>query len=145
MPNKSIEILLIEDSSVDAKLTEKTLQRLKTPHRLKIVRDGAAALELLGAGDLQPSDYWPDLILLDLNLPKRSGYEVLATLKTHPLLKIIPVIVMTTSDRAEDIYQCYDLHANSYITKPDSFKESLEVFQAFEDFWMKSVRIPPRP
>ena len=142
MPEKNIEVLLIEDSAVDARLTERLFGRLNIPHRLHLVRDGEEAIKFLEKTALVPEKYWPDLILLDLNLPRRSGYEVLEAIKKHPSLKIIPVIVMTTSDQEEDIRRCYELQANAYITKPDSLHSLLETLLAIEAFWLRSVKLP---
>ncbi len=143
MPAKIVEILLIEDSVVDAKLTEKLFERLHIPHHLRLIRDGEEALYLLEDCANKPKKYWPDLVLLDLNLPRKNGYEILETIKRHPLLKIIPVIIMTTSDQDEDIRKCYELHANAYITKPDTLQSLVETLIAIESFWLRSIKLPP--
>ncbi len=143
MALKIVEILLIEDSVVDAKLTEKLFERLHIPHRLRLIRDGEEALNTLENCARKPEKYWPDLVLLDLNLPRKNGYEVLETIKNHPLLKTIPVIIMTTSDQEDDIRKCYELHANAYITKPDSLQALVETLIAIESFWLRSIKLPP--
>jgi two-component system, chemotaxis family, response regulator Rcp1 len=141
---RPIQILLVEDSPTDAKLTVKALTLAKVANSVHHVEDGVAAMEFLkrqGAFGQSPR---PDLILLDLNLPKKDGREVLEELKADPELRSIPVVVLTTSKAEEDILRSYRLHANCYITKPVNFERFLEVVQSIENFWLSVVVLPTR-
>ena len=133
-----IQILLVEDNPGDVDLTKISLRKLKIANELTVAKDGAEALEILQREDSEP----PDLILLDLNLPRKDGREVLAVIKEHPMLRRIPVVVLTSSKAEQDILKSYDLHANSYITKPVGFEEFTRVVQTIEDFWFTVVRLP---
>jgi CheY-like chemotaxis protein len=143
-PNHSIEILLVEDNLGDVELTTLALEESKLSVHLSVVGDGAEALDFLHH---QKQKYinspHPDLILLDLNLPKKSGHEVLAAIKNEEALKRIPVVVLTTSQAEEDILKAYNLYASGYIAKPTRFDQFLSVVQAIEDFWFATVRLPP--
>ena len=139
---KPVEILLVEDSPGDVRLTMEALKEAKVLNNLSVAADGIEALAFLkheGAFAKAPR---PDVVLLDLNLPKKDGREVLAEIKADPNLRRIPVVVLTTSRAEEDIIRAYDLHANCYITKPVDFKQFLEVVQSIEDFWLTVVKLP---
>lgn len=138
---KIAEVLLVEDSPGDVRLTREALKDSAIPSRLNVVRDGEEALAFLrrqGPFSDAPS---PDLILLDLNLPKKDGREVLADIKQDPELKRIPVVVLTTSEAEQDILRAYDLHANCYITKPMDLDEFLETIREIHRFWFEVGRI----
>src|ERR1700759_1324806 len=132
-----IEILLVDDSEFDCRLTVEALKDAKVRNQIHVVHDGEAALEFLR----QPGQRRPDLILLDLNLPGIDGREVLAEIKSDPQLAIIPVVVLTTSRAEEDVLRTYQLHANCYITKPVDFQQFIRVVQSIEDFWFSIVRL----
>jgi CheY-like chemotaxis protein len=141
---RSIEVLLVEDNLGDIELTKLALEESKLPINLSVVEDGAAALDFLRH---QKKKYdnapHPDLILLDLNLPKKSGHEVLAAIKTDEALKRIPVLVLTTSQAEEDILKAYNHYASGYIAKPTRFDQFVNVVNSIEDFWFATVRLPP--
>ncbi len=141
--SRSIEVLLIEDNLGDAELTTLALEKSKLSINLSVVGDGAAALDFLHR---QKKKYvnapHPDLILLDLNLPKKNGHAVLAEIKTDETLKRIPVVVLTTSQAQEDILRAYNFYASGYIAKPAGFDRFARVVQSIEDFWFATVRLP---
>ena len=138
----AIEILLVEDNPGDVRLVQEAVKEFKVSNKLHVVGDGVAAMEYVrGEGQYQERDL-PDLILLDLNLPRMSGHEILAELKGDPDLRRIPVVVLSTSAEYRDLQQSYDLHANCYVTKPVDFDRFIEVVQAIEGFWMSIVRLP---
>ncbi|HEX8199971.1 MAG TPA: response regulator [Isosphaeraceae bacterium] len=137
-----VEILLVEDSPGDIELTEEVLQDAKVLNHLSVARDGLEALEFLRRQGRHADAPRPDLILLDLNLPKIDGRRVLAEVKADPALRRIPVVVLTTSQAEQDILKSYDLHANSYITKPVRLDEFIAVVRSIEDFWLTIVRLP---
>lgn len=139
---KNVEILLVEDNPADVELTTLALENSQLQIHLNVVGDGVAALEFLHRQQRYNSAPSPDLVLLDLNLPKKSGHEVLAEIKADEDLKHIPVVILSTSAAEEDIVQAYNLHANCYIRKPVSFSEFTEVVQSIEDFWFGVVRLP---
>jgi CheY-like chemotaxis protein len=139
---KPVEILLIEDSPGDVRLTQEALKEAKVLNRLSVAADGVEALEFLRREGRFAGEPHPDLILLDLNLPRKDGREVLAEIKADPLLRRIPVVVLTTSRAEEDVVRAYDLHANCYITKPVDFRQFLEVVASIEDFWLTVVKLP---
>ena len=138
-----IEILLVEDNPGDVDLTKEALDHSKMINNLHLVADGVEALAFLRKEGKYASAVHPDLILLDLNLPKKDGREVLAIIKEDPLLKRIPVVVLTTSDAEQDILKAYSLHANCYITKPVDVEKFVLVVKAIEDFWFAVVKLPP--
>jgi CheY-like chemotaxis protein len=139
-----VEILLIEDNPADVNMLQETFEESKIANRLSVVNDGERAMDFLHKrGDFAASPR-PDLVLLDLGLPKKGGLEVLAEIKADPDLKRIPVIVLTTSKAEADILRSYDLHANSFITKPVHLSEFFEVVKGIEDFWFGIVKLPPR-
>jgi CheY-like chemotaxis protein len=143
MFNKSIEILLVEDNLVDVRLTQEALKEGKLLNTLHVVRDGAEALAFIRQHAPYETRVQPDLILLDLNLPKKSGQEVLTELKNDAQLRRIPVVVLTTSEAEKDIVQSYSLHANAYITKPVDFEQFIQVIHIIEEFWLTIVKLPP--
>jgi chemotaxis family two-component system response regulator Rcp1 len=140
---KPVEILLVEDNPGDVRLTIEGLKEAKVYNNLHVARDGIEALRFLYQEGPHSDAPRPDLILLDLNLPRKDGREVLAEIKADKSLKRIPVIVLTTSQDEEDIFKTYDLHANCYITKPLDFEQFMHVVQSVEDFWLSVVTFPP--
>jgi CheY-like chemotaxis protein len=141
---RSIEILLVEDNPGDVDLTKEALLDAKVRNRLHVVDDGAKALDFLFQKGIYSEVPRPDIILLDLNLPKKDGRQVLSEIKAEPLLKDIPVVILTTSQADEDILRSYQLHANCYITKPVDFKQFLKVVKSIEEFWLTVVKLPKR-
>ena len=139
---KVIEILLIEDNIGDARLTMEALKEGKVKNNLTVVYDGVEATDFLFRRNKHILATRPDLILLDLNLPKKNGREVLAEIKKDENLKRIPIVVLTTSRAEEDILSAYNLHANCYITKPIDLGKFLSVVQSIEDFWLTLVQLP---
>jgi CheY-like chemotaxis protein len=139
---KPIEILLVEDSPSDADLAVETLGESKVLNNLHVVEDGVEALTFLRREGAHANAPRPDVILLDLNLPKKSGLEVLTEIKTDPQLMRIPVVILTTSAAEEDILRSYSLHANCYITKPVDFEQFTKVVRLIEDFWLAVVKLP---
>ena len=139
-----IEILLVEDSPSDTELTVEALANGKICNHLSMVEDGVEAMEFLRRQGKFADAPRPDLILLDLNLPRKDGREVLAELKADADLKMIPVVVLTTSAAERDVLGAYALHANCYITKPVDFKQFLEVVKVIENFWLSIVTLPPQ-
>ena len=137
-----IELLLVEDSEPDVRLTIEALREAKVKNRLWVVEDGVEALEFLRRQGRYADAPRPDLILLDLNLPRKDGRQVLKEIKADDSLKRIPVVVLTTSKSEEDVLRAYDLHANCYITKPVDFNRFMEVVKSIEDFWLTVVRLP---
>lgn len=137
-----IEILLVEDSPTDVELTREALNEGKIANHLRVARDGQEAWELLEEAKGTP---WPDLILLDLNMPRMDGRELLARMDGDPELRRIPVVVLTTSKAEEDIIKSYELAANCYITKPVDLDQFLAVVQQVESFWLTVVRLPTQP
>ncbi len=143
IPIRPIEILLVEDSPTDALLTKRALADARLINRLHLVEDGVQALAFLRKEPPYTDAQRPDLILLDLNLPKKDGREVLAEIKNDDDLKIIPVVVLTTSRAEEDILRSYRLHANCYITKPVDFDSFTDAITTLEKFWFAVVTLPP--
>jgi CheY-like chemotaxis protein len=139
---KPIEILLVEDNAADVRLTEEALKEGKVRNNLHVARDGMEALEFLHRQGKFKDATRPDLVLLDLNLPRRDGREVLADIKNDPELKMIPVVVLTTSSAEADILKSYKLHANCYITKPVDLEQFVNVVKSIDDFWLTVVRLP---
>jgi chemotaxis family two-component system response regulator Rcp1 len=143
-PGRPVEILLVEDNPGDVRLTKETLKDSKVRNRLCIVSDGVEAMEFLRREGSYAAAARPDLILLDLNLPRKNGREVLAEIKGDEHLRRIPVVVLTTSSADQDLLQTYDLHANCYITKPVNLDQFTSVVRAIEAFWFTIVKLPPR-
>lgn len=142
IPTKPIDILLVEDNPGDVRLTREALKEGKVLNNLHVAMDGMEALAFLKKeGDHQQA-VRPDIILLDLNLPKKDGREVLAEIKADPRLRRIPVVILTTSKAEEDVIKTYDLHANCYITKPVDLDQFITVVQSIEDFWFSIVKLP---
>ena len=137
-----IEILLVEDSLGDVRLTVEALRDGKVLNNLNVARDGVEALAFLRRQGPHAEAPRPDLILLDLNMPKKDGREVLAEIKNDDSLRRIPVVILTTSQAEQDILKSYDLHANCYITKPVDFDQFISVVQSVEDFWLTMVKLP---
>ena len=141
--SKPIEILMVEDNPGDVRLTREALKHGKVSNTMHVVEDGVAALDFLyrrGAYGKAPR---PDLILLDLNLPKKNGREVLQEIKQDTHLKTIPVVILTTSQAEEDVLRAYSLHANCYITKPVDFIQFTRIVRTMEEFWLTIVTLPP--
>jgi CheY-like chemotaxis protein len=136
-----IEILLVEDNPADVRLTREALLDAQVGNHLTVASDGVEALSLLAAPTREAAHHF-DLVLLDLNLPRKNGLELLAELKSNPQLKRLPVIILTSSKAETDILKTYDLHANCYITKPLEFDHFLRVFKSIEDFWLSVVTLP---
>lgn len=137
-----IEILLIEDSPGDVRLTKEALREGKVRNRLNVAVDGAEAMEFLRREGQFSDAPRPDLILLDLNLPRKDGREVLSEIKADPNLASIPVVVLTTSKDEEDVLRSYQLHANCYVTKPVDLEQFIKVVKAIEDFWLIVAKLP---
>lgn len=142
MNSKILEILLIEDNAGDVRLLQEALKESSSPNHLHAVSDGVEGLAFLKKQGKWTSAPRPDLIILDLNLPRKDGREVLSELKEDPDLKRIPVVVLTTSKAPEDILKTYNFHANCYITKPVDLDEFYRVVKSIEDFWFKTVILP---
>lgn len=138
-----IEVLLVEDNPGDAQLTKIAMENSKISIHLSIVEDGVEAMAFLRRQAKYAQAPHPDIVLLDLNLPKKDGREVLAEIKTDIALKRIPVVVLTTSQAEEDILKAYNLAANCYITKPVDFDQFVKIVQSIEDFWFAIVKLPP--
>jgi two-component system, chemotaxis family, response regulator Rcp1 len=139
----AIEILLVEDSPGDVRLTREALRDARVLNRVSVVGDGLEALAFLRREGKYPAAPWPDLILLDLNLPRMDGREVLAEIKNDPRLRQIPVVVLTTSQAERDIVETYNLGANCYVTKPVDLEQFLVAVKSIETFWLTVVRLPP--
>jgi CheY-like chemotaxis protein len=138
-----VKILLVEDNPADIRLTKEALVEGKIRNELDVVDNGEMALWYLRRMDGYAKAPRPDLILLDLNLPRKNGHEVLAEIKADQQLKRIPVVILTTSSAEKDVLSTYDLHANCYITKPVDLNQFMEVVKTIEDFWLTIVRLPP--
>ena len=142
--SKNIEILLVEDNPADIRLAQEAFKDAKVHNILYMVRDGVEAMAFLRREGKYAKVGRPDLILLDLNLPKKDGREVLAEIKTDEHLKLIPVVILTVSKDEEDILKTYNLHANCYITKPIDFEQFMRVVKGIEEFWLTIVKLPPK-
>ncbi len=139
---KTINILLVEDNPADVRLTQEAFKETTIKNHLHVVRDGAEALAFLAQTGRFSDSPRPDMILLDLNLPKKDGREILAVIKKTPEYKQIPVVILTTSKEQEDITHTYEHHANCYITKPADLDEFLKVVKNIETFWLSVVQLP---
>ncbi len=144
MQMEAIMILLVEDNPGDVRLTREALKDMKMNNELFVVADGVEALSFLRQESPYEDMPRPDIILLDLNLPRKDGREVLADIKADDRLKRIPVVVLTTSDDDRDIMTSYDLHANCYITKPVDIRRFIEIVKNIENFWFSIVKLPPK-
>lgn len=138
-----MQILLVEDNPGDVRLTREAHQEVMGLDNLIVAEDGIEALAVLRRQGPHSRRPRPSLILLDLNLPRKSGYEVLAEIKSDPELKRIPVVILTTSGAEEDILKSYNLHANCYITKPGNWEQFIRVVKMIEDFWIGVANLPP--
>lgn len=141
--NKPVEILLVEDNPGDVRLTMEALKEGRLLNHVSVAEDGVEALAFLRQEGKYADEVRPDLILLDLNLPKKDGREVLAEIKEDPELRQIPVVVLTTSTAEQDVLGTYDLHANCYINKPVDFEQFIKVVKSVGDFWFSVVILPP--
>ena len=141
---RPIEILLVEDNPGDVRLTMEAFKEAKVRNHISSVGDGEEALLFLRRKGKYAEVARPDIVLLDLNLPKKDGREVLAEVKEDPNLKRIPVVILTTSQAEQDVLKSYNLHANCYITKPVKLEEFIGVAKSIEDFWLSIVKLPPR-
>ncbi|MEO0082331.1 MAG: response regulator [candidate division WOR-3 bacterium] len=139
---RPIEILLVEDNAGDVRLTREALNEAKVRNNLSVVHDGVEAMSFLLRTGQYCSAPRPDIVLLDLNLPRKDGRAVLAEVKAHPDLRRIPVVILTTSKAEEDILKTYDLHANCFVTKPVDFEQFIKVIQSIENFWLEVVKLP---
>jgi two-component system response regulator len=139
---RPIHILLVEDSPGDVRLTQEAMRQAKVHNELHVARDGERAMAFLRKDGEYADAPTPDLILLDLNLPRKDGREVLAELKEDDSLRRIPVIVLTTSAAEGDVVASYDCHANAYITKPVEFDRFIQVVRSIETFWLSIVHLP---
>lgn len=144
MPEREpVEILLAEDNPGDVKLTRKALEKGRLANNLHVVNDGVETMEFLrGEGEYEGRPR-PDLVLLDLNMPRKDGRQVLEEIKESEQLKRIPVVVLTSSEAEEDVIRSYDLHANAYLTKPVDFDGFIDVVSTLEEFWLQVVKLPP--
>ncbi len=139
----AIEILLVEDNPGDVRLTQEALKDGKVLNHLSVVRDGEEAMQFLRREAPHADAPRPDVVLLDLNLPRKDGREVLADIKADPDLRRIPVVILTTSNHERDILKAYDLAANCYITKPVDLDQFIHVVRSVGDFWLTIVKLPP--
>ena len=143
-PVTAIEVLLVEDDPGDVLMTREAFEEHKIGNRLHVVPDGVEALAYLRREEPYPHAVRPDLILLDLNLPRRDGREVLKEIKDDESLRHIPVVVLTTSQLEEDILRSYQLHANAYVTKPVDFDRFIQAVRQIDEFFVSVVQLPPR-
>ena len=143
MRARPVQMLLVEDNPGDVRLTKETLKDAKLIVDLHVVEDGVEAMAFLRQEGKYASAPRPDLVLLDLNLPKKDGREVLAEIKQDPDLRRIPVVVLTISSAEEDILKSYNLHANAYVNKPLNLEQFAKITRAIEDFWFTVVKLPP--
>ena len=140
-----IEILLVEDNAADVRLTREALKDAKVRNQLHVAADGVEAMAFLRREGRHAGAPRPDLVLLDLNLPKKDGREVLEEIKQDPGLQNIPVVILTTSQAEEDVLRSYQLRANAFVTKPVDLERFLEVVRSIESFWLEIVRLPGAP
>ncbi len=143
MDEKPKTILLVEDNKADIRLIQEALKNSSITYQMETVRDGVAAMAYLQQEGEYAGALRPDLIILDLNLPKKDGREVLAEIKTNPQFKRIPVIVLTTSRNEDDVHQSYDLNANCFITKSRNLSQLFTIVRRIEEFWLSTVTLPP--
>jgi CheY-like chemotaxis protein len=144
LPGRQVEVLLVEDDPGDVLMTKEAFQDYKVKNQLHVVNDGTEAMAFLRREGAHASAPRPDLVLLDLNLPKMDGREVLQAIKSDAELASIPVVVLTTSEAEEDVLRSYSLHANAYVTKPVDFERFIEVVRQIDDFFVTVVRLPNR-
>lgn len=141
---KEIDVLLVEDDPGDVLMTREAFEENKVANRLAVVSDGESAMAYLRKEGAYTDAPTPDLVLLDLNLPRMDGREVLAAMKSDDSLRSIPVVVLTTSEAEEDVLRSYALHANAYVTKPVDFQRFIDVVRQIDDFFVQVVRLPAR-
>jgi chemotaxis family two-component system response regulator Rcp1 len=141
---RPVEILLVEDNPGDARLAKEALKEAKVNNNLHTVGDGEEAMDFLYGKGKYADAPRPDVVLLDLNLPRKDGREVLAEIKADQYLKRIPVVILTSSQSEEDIVKTYNLHANCYISKPIGLSQFIKVVESIEDFWLSIVKLPPK-
>ena len=139
---RPIEILLVEDNPGDVRLTRESLNEAKVRNNMVVASDGMEAMDCLRRAGQYADTRRPDLILLDLNLPRMNGFEVLDAIKEDPDLKRIPVVVLTTSQAEQDIIRSYNLYANAYVNKPVDLEQFIKVIKSIEDFWLEIVKLP---
>ena len=139
-----IEVLLVEDDPGDVLMTKEAFEEHRVNNRLRVVNDGDEALAYLRQQEPYPDAVRPDLILLDLNLPRKDGRQVLQEIKNDEHLRHIPVVVLTTSQADEDVLRSYQLHANAYVTKPVDFDQFIKAVQQIDEFFVSVVKLPPR-
>ena len=139
---KPVDILLVEDNPSDVRLIQEAFQEAQLDVNLRVAKDGAEAIAFFQSPLADADEFLPELVILDLNLPKRSGREVLAKLKSESSTRPIPVVMLTTSNAQNDVADCYQLHANCYIIKPLDFEEFVQVVHSIERFWLNTVRLP---
>lgn len=137
-----IEILLVEDNEGDIELTREAFSESKVRNNVHVVKDGQAALDFLLHQNGYENAVFPDVVLLDINLPKKDGKEVLKIVKSDPKVKHIPIVILTSSEAEKDIVKSYELHANCYITKPVTLESFMEVIRSVEEFWLGVVKLP---
>lgn len=137
-----MEVLLIEDNPGDVRLLEEAFRELQADIRMRVARDGAEGLAIVEKATAARFGNWPDLILLDLNLPKISGHDVLARIKSNPETRRIPVIILTSSRAEFDVRQAYDCHANAYLRKPSSLEDLISAAEQIRHFWLELVTLP---
>jgi chemotaxis family two-component system response regulator Rcp1 len=142
--SRPVEILLVDDNPADVALTQEAFQEGKLVNNLSVVNDGVDAMDFLRKRGQYASVPTPDIILLDLNMPRKDGREVLAEIKADDVLKYIPVVIMTVSKDDKDIFESYRLHANCYIKKPVKFSEFIEIVRTLENFWFSVVTLPTK-
>ena len=140
--NQSLDILLVEDNPGDVRLVEEALKESLARNRLHVARDGMEAMEFLRKEGRFADVPRPSLIIMDLNLPKKTGCEVLSEVKSDPSLKYIPVLILSGSQQKRDIVECYQLHANCYITKPADLDQYMHAVRSIEEFWLTRVKLP---
>ena len=138
----TVEILIVEDNPADVRLIKETFKDFKISNNLSVAKDGVEAMAFIKKEGVFSGAPRPDVILMDLNLPKKSGFEVLAELRQIPVLKRIPVVILSTSDSEQDILKSYDLHANCFVTKPVGLDEFIKIVMSIEDFWLSIVKLP---
>lgn len=139
---RAAEVLLVEDSPGDVRLTREALKEGKVRNNLSVVHDGVEAMEFLRREGKYADAPRPDIVLLDLNMPRKDGREVLAEMKSDDDLKRIPVVILTTSEAEQDILKTYELHANCYLTKPVDLEQFISIVKSVEDFWLTIVQLP---
>lgn len=137
-------ILLVEDNPADVRLLREAMKACRLRCEMAVVEDGEAALDYLYRRGAHTAALRPDLVLLDLNLPKRNGIEVLAVAKSDPELRSLPFVVLTTSDSDEDVIRSYSLHANCYVRKPPTLEDFVRIVRTLDDFWFTIVKLPPK-